>query len=817
MDKLPQPDPAILALVAKHTSNLVILTDAAGLIQWVNPAFERVSGYLLNEVMGRKPDELLRGAATDTAAVRQLRDALAERHAISGVELVNDRRDGQSYWVSIDLVPVAGGWLGIGTDISERCTAETTAVAATQRVRSLIEQAPRGAFEYELQSDESLVLVSANALASRILGVGCQARIGQTIEQAFPALAGTELPELYRAVALTGLPIEREHVAYQDGGIAGVYEIFAFQVAARRMAVLFREVTARHRLESARAQSEVLLRQVFDTIPEPLALTRHDNDAYLEVNQAWIETFGYSRAEALGRNAGELGLWCNPAQREQVRDRLSQQGALRALEIPLRTRAGRELPAAISAALTASDQGEIGIWLTRDMSGPRRLAARLAATLEHTPGVAIQWFDREGRVLLWNAASEAIYGIDRVDAIGRCLDALIYTPEQTAEFRRLLAKVEASGAPHGPFEMMVNRADGSRVDLVFTLFAIPGEGEEPIFVSMDIDLSAQRRAQAELRAGEARAAALSARWQMAAAATGIGVWEFDYRSRELSSDAQHKRLHGVPEDFDGDLMAALRAGSSEADVMRLREALSRTTQGLQSYVAGEFEIQWPDGSSHWLSTRAQVVRDAAGQSSKIVGVTFDITAAKLVEMELRELAATLETRVAERSAALERATRDLVRAEKLAALSDLVAGVAHELNTPIGNSLLVATGLVESQRELAAAVAGGLRRRQLDDYLSDSGQSVALLVRNLERAAELIASFKQVAVDQASAQRRRFRLDELVAEITMSFAPRLKGSAHRIELAETSPAELDSYPGALGQVLTNLIANATQHGFEGRD
>jgi len=201
------------------------------------------------------------------------------------------------------------------------------------------------------------------------------------------------------------------------------------------------------------------------------------------------------------------------------------------------------------------------------------------------------------------------------------------------------------------------------------------------------------------------------------------------------------------------------------------------------------------------------------------------------EEQMRTLNAELEERVARRTrdlsiandelkAALEKlgvTHAQLVQSEKLAALGNLVAGVAHELNTPIGNALMAVSTLADAQAQFRAALAAGLRRSDLDAFLQSATTASDIGARNLYRAADLIASFKQVAVDQTSDQRRRFHLAEVVREIVVTLQPTLRRTPYTIVTSVADDIELDSFPGALGQVLTNLIDNAVLHGFAGRD
>ena len=159
---------------------------------------------------------------------------------------------------------------------------------------------------------------------------------------------------------------------------------------------------------------------------------------------------------------------------------------------------------------------------------------------------------------------------------------------------------------------------------------------------------------------------------------------------------------------------------------------------------------------------------------------------------------------------------DLVRSEKLAALGSLVAGVAHELNTPIGNSLLAASSLLDRTRMFEQNTAEGLRRSELEAHMAEVKQAGDIVLRNLQRAVELVGSFKQVAVDRASSQARVFVLDEVVSEIVLTLWPTLRKSGATIDHDIPKAISMDSYPGALGQVLTNLVSNAVIHGFDGQ-
>lgn len=192
--------------------------------------------------------------------------------------------------------------------------------------------------------------------------------------------------------------------------------------------------------------------------------------------------------------------------------------------------------------------------------------------------------------------------------------------------------------------------------------------------------------------------------------------------------------------------------------------------------------------------------------------------------QVQELNETLEQRVAQRTAELERALENLkqsqdnlANSEAKATLSTLFASVSHELGTPLGNSKMVASAMAEQTLSMAQDMENGqLKRSALSAFMEQLNDGLALLQRNLERAVELLGDFRQVAADQASEQRRVFDLKLVVQEILHTLSPSLKHKPHQIVVEIADELMMDSQPGPLGQIVINLVNNAYLHAFEGR-
>ncbi len=416
----------------------------------------------------------------------------------------------------------------------------------------------------------------------------------------------------------------------------------------------------------------------------------------------------------------------------------------------------------------------------------------------------------KGHVIECNSAAVQLFGIPRGVLLGKSPSqfspAVQPDGRDTREREIELVAAAQSGRPQR-FEWEHRRADGAPVFVEVTLRRAREAGPE-VLVAVVRDISDRRAFEVAMRASERRFRSVF-EW------APFGASIVDEAGRYVDVNASFVQKFGLERAAvlgknavelglltERDIAHITRIAAEHGQI-RDTEIEMDTAAGPRTIAVSASLVQLDEGP-HWLST------------------FVDITALRTAQQELERVNEQLERRVHERTAELERAISErgkamsqLVHAERLASLGSVVAGVAHELNTPLGNAVTVGTSFVAKIEEFRQRFeAGGLRKSELAQFVDTATDAALLLGKNLVRAHELITSFKQVAIDQTSVRRRRFDLRDTVLEVLSTLQHVVKPFEVVVDIAPG--IVLDSYPGPLQQVLTNLVNNSATHGFEGR-
>lgn len=397
-----------------------------------NDRMREITGYTMEEINRRGwfqavyPDPDARACAM----ARMCR--VREGHDMLGEEVVITHADGLPRTIQIFtsvIVSRAGTpqILVLMRDITERQRSERALQESEERYRQIIQNSPMGMHLYELQSDDRLVFMGANPAADRILGVDHAALIGKTIEEAFPPLIRTEVPDRYRAAARTGTTWNTEQIDYQDAQIQGAFEVWAFPTQSNRMVAMFADVAARKRTEKALLDSEEKFQRAFRNSPALMAITSIEEGRFVEVNECFLSTLGYSRDEVVGRTSGELEIFVDPAQRGAVLADLREKGSARHDEVLIRTKSGAVRHGSFSAE-SVELQGQPYLLTVMNDTTERQ---HLLAELTHK--------NKDLEMLLHAASHDLRSPLVNVQGFSRILD------EACEEMKRVLAGASSIG------------------------------------------------------------------------------------------------------------------------------------------------------------------------------------------------------------------------------------------------------------------------------------------------------------------------------------------------------------------------------------
>ncbi len=422
-----------------------------------------------------------------------------------------------------------------------------------------------------------------------------------------------------------------------------------------------------------------------------------------------------------------------------------------------------------------------------------------------TAPIGLAFLSPDCRYLQINQRLTEICGISVEDHIGRSVRDCV--PALADSVKSIVDTIMATGEPVIGIEVAGQRADRNEERSWITYWH-PLRGPNGDIVGVNVaaeEITERKRAEAALHASERQ-------FHTLADSIPQLVWMADREGRIFWFNNRWYDYTGKPAGDVGshDWQTILPPAS-------LHEARHRWTQALEAGTSLEMELllRGKDGAYRPFLTRAVSLRDPAGVIYGWIGTHIDISESKRHEQEIRSAKDAAEEALRN----LRETQNSLIEAEKLAALGRLVSGVAHEINNPVGIGLTVASSLQHRSATFAAEVArGDLKRSSLNDFLQTTREASAQLVANLNRAAELIESFKQVAADGIYSNKRTFDPRDLTEQVLLRLRPGLR--KRNLTLAFECPPDLmmNSYPGLYGQVLTNLFLNSVMHAFpDGRD
>lgn len=640
----------------------------------------------------------------------------------------------------------------------------TDLTKSEDKMLSILYALPLGIHMYRLEPDGRLVFIGANPAADRILGVDNSIFIGKTIEEAFPPLKATEVPQCYREAAASGKAWTTELIEYHDAGIKGAFEVHAFQTAPNTIAVAFEDITKRKQAEIAVQNSEEKYRRLYNETP--VLLHSIDMDGIMvDVNEYWLKTMGYERSEVIGRKITDF--YTDASRKhfhEVVKPTFLRNGIAKDISYQFIKKNGELLDVLLSATAERDAVGNVvrSQAVIVDVTEQKRAEElllrreeRYRLLYEGTP-VMMHSINSEGKLISVSNQWLKTLGYTRDEVLGR--RSTEFLDEKSTAYARdiILPDFMRTGiCTDVPYTFI--KKNGEKV---FTLLSAIAErdyaGKIARSLAVIIDITERKQAQEKLIEGEARFRGLVEHSPLA-----ISIIDRSGRIEYLNK--KHIELVGYAVE-DVPTLDAWWAQVYPDEKTRQRmatawEGTARRILSGEDIGAIERTIVGKDGSSKDVEMRFSLVGD------KILAVFADISERKKLEQEI-------------------------IKTQKLESIGALAGGIAHDFN----NLLQGIFGYISLAK---------MTIQQKDKALAMLDQAEKALHQSVNLTTQLLTFSKG-----GKPLKKVFNLRPMIEE-AVRFS--LSGSSvdHSL-LIDKDIWPVDADEGQIAQVIQNIVINAEQ-------
>jgi PAS domain S-box-containing protein len=618
--------------------SIAITNVAEGRILDVNDTFQLTFGFRRDDIVGKTAREInLWKDLDERAAVRKTMD---DEGRVRNRETVLRNSDGEprDCLLSMERVSIGGELCHVSTikDVTDEELAHKALRYSEGRYRNIVQGSPLGMIFYRLEDDGRLIFEGANPAFSQILGITTDNLIGKTIEEAFPPLADTEIPDQYRKVAATGQPWQTDQIDYQDERMQGAYYVSAFQTTPNHIAVTFLDITDSLRDREALRESEEKFRTLFRSSTAGIAISTLDGK-FLDVNDSYLKMLGYDFEELQKLTYHEL----TPEKWHDVEAKILstalETGRLQDFEKEYIRKDGTLVPVFVNAWVIRGQEGhpdKLGAIVT-DITERKLSEAALRNEKEFTETALNSQQDTffvfepaTGRAIRWNRAFEDVTGYTAEEISNIPAPDSYYSPADLERARTFTQAVLTAGI--GSIELELICKDGRKIPTEYNVAVVKDEeGQPKYFISIGRDITKRKRAEALLKESESKFKAV---FNNAFEFMGI-----------LTTDGVLTQANQASLDF---------GGVKESDVLgkpfwetawwthspeqqdKLRDAVARAAAG--EIVRFEAFHPGPDGTTHYADFSVKPVRDEFGKVSLLVPEGRDITERKQAEEALKE-------------------------------------------------------------------------------------------------------------------------------------------------------------------------------------